>query len=63
MADMTKTQLEKTVKYYRDNNALETAKNFILSHGQQIKDYPIDEELFKINELIKKENNKNKMEE
>ncbi len=52
---MTKTELTKVIKHYTDNKDFETAKNHVLSFGPQLKNYDIESELKKIDELSKKE--------
>ena len=53
MSDMTKSQLEKTVKRYLDNGEPTTAQNYIMNFGPQIEGYDVEEELFKLKEKTK----------
>lgn len=55
MPDMTKTQLNNTIKHYLKYKDYEGAKNHIKSFGIQIKDYNIELELEKIDKLIKED--------
>ena len=55
MPDLNKKELNDTVEYYIKNKDYVTAENFILSHGPQIKDYNMEEELYKLKQVIKEE--------
>ncbi|WJI09188.1 hypothetical protein FGU46_03310 [Methanobacterium sp. CWC-01] len=48
MPDMTKTELEKTVKKYANNGEVETAERYIRNFGAQITDYDVEEEVYKL---------------
>mgnify|MGYP000895428730 CR=1 FL=1 len=49
----TREELKKVVNYYVENRDFETARNYIKSWGEHIKDFNIEEELNKFEEGIK----------
>lgn len=48
MPDMTKTELEKVIKHYTSNGEIDTAERFIRNFGPQIKDYDVEEGVYKL---------------
>lgn len=53
--ELTKTELEKAIKHYIKQGSPEDAKKYIETLGPTIKDFNVEDELKKIDELIKKE--------